>query len=161
VKLRAALLGRSESRFSLADLLSGSSYYGGYAGLTTTMDGQRAEVIPNDFVGYVHSAYRGNGIVYAAIAARARLLSEARFAWQALDNGRPGDLFSTAGLDVLNQPWPNGSAGELWTRMEQDASIAGNAFIELRDGRLWRLRPDWVQIVLAGESVDEIVEGGA
>jgi phage portal protein BeeE len=47
----------------------------------------------------------------------------------------------------LENPWPNGSTGELLVRMEQDASMAGNAYIRDAGPQLERLRPDWTTIV--------------
>jgi hypothetical protein len=75
------------------------------------------------------------------------VFSEARFQYQRLDQGRPTDLFGTAALARLEQPWPNGTTGELLARLEQDASLAGNSFWTVRNDTLKRMRPDWVTIV--------------
>lgn len=109
------------------------------------------EEIEHWFEGYVEGAYKRNGIVFACILARLLPFSEARFQFQHLIDGRPGDLFSGPSLSLLERPWPNGSTGELLARMEQDASMAGNFYAtpvgEGLNRRLRRLRPDWVKIV--------------
>lgn len=109
------------------------------------------EKIGEDFDSMVSDAYQANGVVFACILARLLPFSEARFQYQRITNGRPGDLFGDASLALLESPWPNGTTGELLARMEQDASLAGNFFATTYEanGRRWirRLRPDWVTIV--------------
>src|SRR3546814_18880675 len=64
--------------------------------------------------------------------------------------------------DLLEEPWPNGTTRELLARMEQDVSLAGNFYAVREAGRLRRLRPDWVSIVLsapAAEAVESDVAG--
>lgn len=101
------------------------------------------------FVHYVAQAYRANGIVFACMLTRLLVFSEARFAFRRLHDGRPGELFATDALRILERPWTNGTTGELLTRMIQDVDLAGNAYIVRRPGRkLKRLRPDWVEIVI-------------
>lgn len=112
-----------------------------------------------DFVGRVQWAYKANGVVFATILARLMLFAEARFQWQRLANGRPGELFGTGELELLERPWRNGTTGDLLARMEQDVSLAGNAFIaRIEDDagrRLRRLRPDWTSIVVSTRSPDD------
>ena len=109
------------------------------------------ERIEGDFGSYVERAYKSNGVVFACILARQMVFSEARFQYQRIVDGRPGDLFGTADLSLLERPWPGGTTGELLSRMEQDASLAGNCFltvVEDRNGRrIRRLRPDRVTII--------------
>lgn len=120
------------------------------------------ERVENSFAGYVQGAYKANGVVFATILSRMLLFTEARFQFQQMHGGKPGDLFGTTDLEVLERPWPNGTTRELLARMEQDASLAGN-FYAVREGkRLRRLRPDWVSIVLSAppdEAVEVDVEG--
>ncbi len=99
----------------------------------------------NDFADYVRRAYYANGIVFALVAARSSILSEVEFAWL---NRQTNKLFGTAALELVERPWPGGTTGDLVTRIEQDTSLAGNAYI-LRADRdlLQRLRPDWVKII--------------
>ncbi len=109
------------------------------------------EAFSNDFEGYVEGAYKANGVVFTCILIRQFILAEARFQYQRLEKGRPGDLFGDASLSLLENPWPNGTTGELIAHMEQDASLAGNFYGTVvgagSDRRIRRLRPDWVTIL--------------
>jgi phage portal protein BeeE len=132
---------------------------------TTSASGDKEKIEP-DFEGYIQGAYKANGIVFAAIAARQRVYSQARFAWREFRRGVPGDLFSTPELDLLHYPWPNGTTGELLSRMEVTASLAGNYYATVADdqGRIGRaamgsesrrivhMRPDWTTIVIDAPS---------
>lgn len=116
------------------------------------------EAIEENFVGYVSGAYKSSGVVFACILARLLVFSEARFMYQRLNQGRPGELFATADLRLLEYPWRGGTTGELLARMEQDVSLAGNSFTTIvgegSERRLRRLRPDWVTIVTGSKSGD-------
>lgn len=111
---------------------------------------------------YGAQGYPGNSVVFAAIDRRMSVFSEAAFKWRQLSDKK---LFGKAGygLEKLETPWPGGTSGDLWARMEQDASLAGNAFIRDCGRRLERLRPDWVTIVSRvveddfGEEVREVI----
>jgi phage portal protein BeeE len=116
---------------------------------TTYGDKTPTEPIPDNFAGYVSSCFRGNGIVAAVEDVRLNVFAEARFQWQALNSGTPGKLFGTPELALLEQPWPGGTTGDLLTRMILDADFAGNAYVARIGNELVRLRPDWVDIVLA------------
>jgi HK97 family phage portal protein len=120
--------------------------------LNTPTSGDKEEV-DSGFVSMVQTAYKRNGILFALNLARMSVFSQASFMFQQeLDNGRPGELFSTPELALLRKPWLNGTTGDLLARMIQDADLAGNAFIAKRDRagnkRLRRLRPDWVTILM-------------
>lgn len=116
------------------------------------------ETIDGDFESIVERAYKRGGIVFACVAARLFVFSEARFAWRKFDEGRPADLFGDSSLGILERPWQNGTTGELLARMEQDVSFAGNSFTTLVEdqhgARLRRLRPDWTTIVTGSPSDD-------
>lgn len=116
------------------------------------------EQIESSFPGYVEGAYKRNGIVFACILARLVVFSQARFQYQHMTDGRPGDLFGDDTLALLERPWPNGTTGELLARVEQDVSLAGNFFATARgtgaDRHIRRLRPDWVTIVTGSPSDD-------
>lgn len=123
-----------------------------------TLTGDR-EQIEQSFIGYVQSAYKHNGVVFACMTARMLIFSEARFQYQQMRNGRPGDRFGTPDLQILETPWPNATTGDLLNRMIQDADMAGNFFATRRPpakrgglSRLERLRPDWMTIVTASGS---------
>jgi len=103
------------------------------------------------FEGYVQGAYKTNGVVFACMLVRFLLFSEARFQFRQLRSGRPGDLFGTEALAILERPWPNGTTGDLLARAIQDADLAGNFYAVRQANTLKRLRPDWVTIVLGSE----------
>ncbi|GGK32100.1 hypothetical protein GCM10010124_26060 [Pilimelia terevasa] len=86
------------------------------------------EVIEHDLAGYIQGAYKDNGIVFGCILTRQLIFSEARFLWQQMAGGRPGDLFGAASLAPLERPWPGGTTGELLARMEVTASLAGSYY---------------------------------
>lgn len=129
----------------------------------TTLSGDR-ERLENSFEGYVQGAYKADGIVFACIAARQRVFSQARFQWREFRAGRPGDLFGSAELAILEDPWPGGTTGEMLARMEAVASLAGNYYATTADdeGRLGRtatgnrrivhMRPDWTDIIIDAPS---------
>lgn len=121
---------------------------GGYS--ETLKNGQ--EPIGRNFKGYVTGAYKQNGVVFACMLVRLLLFSEARFQYRQLRSGRPGDLFGSSDLRILEEPWPGGTTGDLLTRAIQDADLAGNFFCVRQATRLRRLRPDWVTIVLGSNT---------
>ncbi len=112
------------------------------------------ESVGNDFRTYAESGYQGNGVVFAVANQRLMLVSQAEFKWQDLASRR---LYGTPDLMLLEQPWPNGTAGDLLARMVQDVDLAGNAYVRRVGDRLERLRPDLVDIV-AAETEDGVTE---
>jgi hypothetical protein len=128
----------------------GLDFAGGFP-FYQTLAGDR-EVIDSNFEGYVNQIYRTNGIVFACMMVRLAIFTEARFQFRQLRNGRPGDLFGTSALSILEHPWPNGTTGDLLARAIQDADLAGNCFLVRRPGRIKRLRPDWMTIILGSEN---------
>jgi hypothetical protein len=120
------------------------------------------EGLEHDFDSYVQHAYCENGIIFACILARQLVFSEARFQYRRRIVGRPGDYFGNGRLGILEKPWNNGTTGDLLTRMESDASLAGNFYATTVDDlgnigksarggpgeRLARMRPDWITIVV-------------
>jgi HK97 family phage portal protein len=117
----------------------------GLVEMFTTWENQATEAAPTNFEGFAKQLYQGNPVVFAAVQARSMLYSEVRFAYRKLGDK---ELFRTHLLGVLDRPWPNGTTGELLKRMEQDASLAGNAYIyKAGPTRLQRLRPDRVDVL--------------
>lgn len=116
-----------------------------------TLVGDREEV-PNSFSAYVSGVYKSNGVVFACMLARLLLFSEMRFQFRRVTNGRPGDLFGTKDLSILETPWSGATTGDLLTRAIQDVDLAGNFYVHrTMQGQLRRLRPDWVSIVLGSQ----------
>lgn len=127
----------------------------------TLQDGslsQKQEEIGHSFAGYVHGAYKANGVVFACIQARMMLFSEARFQFRQIRSGRPGDLFGTQALLPLEQPEPGRTTGDLLAEALVDVDLAGNWFGCRVGQEVRRLRPDWVTIVM-GSRVDKDVTG--
>lgn len=147
----------AEQRMTLDGLAEQISYATNNYLLVTGVGGHgNTEAIEGSFVGAVTGAFKGNGPVFAAMLARSMLFSEARFAFQRLRGGRPGDLFSTEDLRLLETPWTNGTTGELLSRMIQDVDLAGNFFARRESAtRLRRWRPDWVDIVMSGDPAED------
>lgn len=115
--------------------------------LNTTLQGNREE-IEQTYEGLTWGAYRSNGIIFACVLARFMLFQEARFQFRQLRRGTPGDLFGTSALSLLEQPEPGMTTREMLSRAVLDADIGGNSFNVRRPGRIRRLRPDWVSIIL-------------
>jgi hypothetical protein len=129
-------------------------------GLNQTLSGD-TEKIGADFAGLVQGAYRANGVIFACELVRLSLFSEIRHQFRQVRNGRPGDLFGTKSLEILEHPeGPTSTTADLLTRAITDADFAGNAFNVRRSGpRIKRLRPDWVDLIIGSEA-DSAVEIG-
>ena len=153
MKFLDALRSDSVNRATILDQFFASSdiRYGGQnsaVGYTTTYGNSPAEPVPNNLVGYVEGGLYGNGIVFSLELKRIQVFSQARFQFQRLKNGRPGDLFGNPSLSILERPWPGGTTGDLLARMLQNVGVAGNSFETVIDDEVVRLRPDWVEIIL-------------
>lgn len=154
--LTSLLRGSPEKRYTVsqyAQWLEQAGPFGYIGGQSVHSD---TETIENSFLGYAAGAYKRNSIVFTAMLKRSALFSEARFQYQQMRGGRPGDLFGDASLSILERPWPNGTTGELLTRMIQDADLAGNAYLVREATRFRRLRPDWVTIVLTAAPAEAV-----
>ena len=119
----------------------------GAATLTTSYGTPNREAPPPQLAAFAQQANATSSIVFAAIAVRMALFAEARFQFQAKDDKH---LFGNTSLAKLEHPFgPDSTEGDLLSRMEQDASWEGNAYIWDPPGedRLVRLRPDWTTIV--------------
>lgn len=127
------------------------------------------ETIENDFEGYVRGAYKSNGIIFACVAARQGVFSQARFKWRDYDNGEPGKPYGNQDLRLLEKPWANGTTGDLLSLAEVDVSLAGNFWATTVDDRgrmgnaatgpgrrVARMRPDWVTQVIGSFSGDPL-----
>lgn len=149
--LDSILAGRSE-RFNEADASGASLVYQWFG----TPNQERIQPTWANAV----EAYASSGVVFGIILARMSLFSEAEFK---LQNKATKKLYGSPALEKLEKPWPGGNTGELLCRMEQDASLAGNAYIRDAGDRLERLRPDWVTIVSEivldgkGEEIREVI----
>lgn len=159
--LARRLTGRAEERdiypLAFQDWVNYFNYAGNtYAfpfGYTQTLAGNKEKPTPGDYTTFIDATYRANAVVFALMMVRMLHFTEARFQFQQIRNGRPGNYFGTPALQPLEQPWPNGTTRDLLARMIQDVDLAGNAYIVTQpSGRLARLRPDWVTILLGSRT---------
>jgi phage portal protein BeeE len=141
VKLLSRLQSQAklEERMSFDQYVALMSLYGHQTPQTSY--GTEREAIATDFLGNAQSIHKRNGPVFALIAFRMALFSQVRWSWQQMRSGRPGDLFSNPALDLLNDD------AELNKWMILDNDLAGNFYGLVRDGKVTRLRPDWVQVI--------------
>ena len=155
---------RASARSSFPLMTSFDDWLGifSYDGLAYNLTGRSTlmntrEEFGSDYSGFAQAAYKANGIVFACMAVRMLIFSEARFQFQELPHGR---LFGDPRLDLLERPWPNGTTRELLARMEMDNSLAGNGYYALgrgaKRGQVVRLRPDWVTIFLGSEDDPDV-----
>lgn len=93
-------------------------------------------------------AARTSGPVFSLVLARMQAFSQVRFQWTRMKGAQPGDLFGTKELAPLEQPMPGLGTVHILSRMEWDASAAGQAYVRRRGDNLFRLRPDWCYLVL-------------
>jgi hypothetical protein len=130
-----------------------------YQGSQYTIVGQSQEEIAPNYSGIAQLAYKTDPVVFACVTLRQLLLSEARFCFRERRNGRPGNLFTNAALAPLEQPWPGATTGDLISRMELDASLAGNWFGTNRYGGVRTLRPDWVTLIVGSNESSDVAIG--
>lgn len=156
----AAARGKDESRFAidqwLTDYLLPANQFGYNnntypLGLNTTMGVGRIKEISGTLPAY-SAALRSCPPAFAAEMVRALVLSQANFIFRNNRRSRtPGRTFGTGELGLLERPWPGATTGELLSRMEWHAGLAGNAYVARQPGRLRVLRPDWVVILFGSD----------
>lgn len=150
---------RSSYPYSMDDYLSWLTTAGATFPLYGTSRGTLAQ--PNEeppdgsYESLVTQAYRANGVVFAVEMSRLMLFTEARFMFQRLRAGEPGELFLDApfpqsALRVLETPWEGGTTGDLLGRMIVDADFGGTGIVVRRGDELDTLSPDKTIIVGAG-----------
>jgi phage portal protein BeeE len=160
--VRALREGSTEQRSSwpilpFDDWVSSFGFDNLFATFTRGTQFGNQEIPDHSFAGLVRSMYKSNGIVFACELVRLMHFSEARFQFQRMRNGRPQDMFGNADLNILEQPWRNGTTSDLLTRMLVHADFGGNAYIWRKSPtELKLLRPDWMGIVIGSNSDDEI-----
>jgi len=127
----------------------------GFGMLRTTMQPNREADFGGAFEELVRGAYGANGIVYACIAARVFLFSQARFQWQQMRNGQAGPTFGTPELAVLDRPEPGRITADLLSEAVLDADLAGHYFgLRQAKDRMVRLRPDWTTMIVGSPGSD-------
>lgn len=143
---------RDNKPLSMAEYASWFGFNGvGYPYVNTvqTLLGSKQEEIPPTLRGYVELIFKANPIVFGCMMARLSLFSEARFTFREKHGeGRPSKAYGTKGLASLEEPWPGASTGDLLKRMILDVDLTGNFYAAKRGNRIFRLRPDWVTVLL-------------
>jgi phage portal protein BeeE len=142
----------TEQRYSFSDWVNEYFSFGGSQyplGLSTTYGIDKTDPVADTFMGFVNSGLKGNSVVASVERVRLAIFTEARFQFQRLRRGKLGDLFGTEALRILEQPWVGGTTGDLLGRMLLDADLAGNSYTVVVGDELVRLRPDWVELILA------------
>lgn len=124
-----------------------------------TFNGQRQQAYSLTTYGPGAGAYEGNSVVFACEAKRIKVFSEVRFQFQQMVKGRPGDLFGTQDLGILEVPWPGATTRDLLAVSELDVMKAGNSYWtrSLDDYLVW-LDPANVRVLT--EAYLDPVSGG-
>jgi phage portal protein BeeE len=149
------LLTRLRRRRSLADPLGLPDSFG-YFGMSRPVNGLEKPA-PAEFLAITQGILKRNGAIAALLFIRQAVFSEARLCFRQLHDAGPGELSAGGDLSILERPWPGAAMQDLMSRMIQDADLAGTSFFARRpDGRLKRLRPDWVTIVTGSEEEPDL-----
>ena len=125
-------------------------------GLRGTLAGNRAMEVVNTLPSHAR-VIQQSPPAWGAQMVRAATLSQVRFTFRnpPWHPRTPRRQFSNSALRLLEQPWPNGSTGELVARMEWHEGLGGMAIVARRPDRLQVLRPDWCGI-LWGSQTEEL-----
>ena len=173
INARAARRGRDESRYSIDTWISdylipsagqftygGQTYPFGYGqGLNQTLAGNRVVEIANSIPGY-RMALQQCPPAFAAQMVRSLVLSQARFTFRSrMTAAQPRRTFGNRDLSLLERPWANGTTGDLLSRMEWHAGLAGNSYVYRQPGRLRLLRPDWTAILYGSDTEPDWASG--
>ena len=140
-----------EERYSALDYFQQAAfaYNGSMYGMS--MNGSRPDVPDQTFQGYIDGIHRRNGVVAAAVEARALAVSQMRFRWRNPD----GDLFGNRALRSLEKPGGVDTRAAFLHRLETDVAYSGTAYVAMVDGQVRRLRPDKCSVVLGSNSAPE------
>lgn len=114
----------------------------------TTMSTDKTEAIGNNYQGYVSGGLFGNGVIFGLESTRLRVFSQARIMFQKMNKGRPGDLWSSIDLGLIESPWPGGTTSDLLALALLHADFGGSAYGTVIDDEIVMMRPDWIEIVL-------------
>jgi hypothetical protein len=173
VSARAGRRGRDEQRYSIDTWISdylipsagtftyGNTSYPFGTGLPGSLAGNRAAEIANSLPGY-RAALQACPPAFAAQMVRALVLSQARFTFRnpPWHRATPRRTFGNPDLALLERPWGGSSTtGDLVSRMEWHAGLAGNAYVYRQPSRLRLLRPDWTAIIHGSQMEPEWPSG--
>lgn len=147
--------------------------FGGPFGTNPALQGDE-ELPSRDFIGMA-GIYGRSSVVFAAFQTRWKIFSQMRYQYQQLFGGRPGALFGTPDLAILEHPEPGETTIDLNFRAIQYADLAGDWFgvrrpassVALREtagmpfakvDRIKALRPDWTVVVLGSRRNSDSME---
>lgn len=159
------LRSEGEKRYGIEDfaqwvkMADASFPIGGMQTLSPFGAGDQRQIFPEATIAEFQNIYRTNGIVFACSMVRQRIFSEVNFRFAAIQGGRIGKLFGTSDLSLLENPWPNGTTGELASLMIHDVDTAGNFYAVRNGDRLYWRNPRKMSIILNGDPLqDEYVD---
>jgi hypothetical protein len=131
-----------------------AGYYQPYETMpTASMKGSPVEASTANFSAAVQTIGSRSSTVASAVTQRGLLVSQIVPKFRSLrsDDQR---LFGTQALTPLERPGADLTRPSLLSRIEPDVAYHGNAYIRrLRDGRLRRLRPDWVTLLIGSNEL--------
>ncbi len=110
--------------------------------------GSNPDEIASNFTSHIHQIHQRHGVVAAAVATRALLMSQVRFRHR---DEMDMSLSTDASLRLLNRPGSR-TRSSMNALLEIDASYAGTGIVVRRGGKLFRLNPDETRFVLASNS---------
>lgn len=127
-------------------------------GSTLSFGGNAYQAYKLDSGGAPAGLMTSNPAVFAIAAIRVLLFSEARFQWQQMRSGRPGDLYGNPDLALLEEPWAGHTTRDLLSQAEIDVASAGNSYWVKNGAFLQRLDPAHVKLLTAA-AVDQTMSG--
>lgn len=128
-----------------------------YPAFTQTLGGGKQQQLVPSYSGLARGVYMRNGIVFSCIIAHMQLFSEIAFKYRPKRSYAPGDLYGNGTLSILEQPEPRTTTRQMLMQMSIDSQLAGNWYARREPGRLRRMNPEWVTIVLGSENPDGVV----
>lgn len=138
---------------------SGMEQFGSYFAVGSAGGVAAHESPPSGFAELAAGPLASNPVVFSCELKRMQVFAEARFVWRGMNKGRPGTLFGSTELGILETPWPRGATVDLLAYMILYADIGGTAFVyrdsskvDTPQDRLRVLRPDYVTIVMGTAS---------
>ena len=138
---------RNLSRDGLHEIMNFAGHQYPLTGLNTLYGRGEYEEIGTGLPSYTRAVMQSPP-AFGAQLVRSLVLSQARFQFQryAKSNER---YYTSPALNLVDNPCPKGTTGELISKMEWHEGLAGNAFVYRNDARrrLYVPRPDWVTIV--------------
>lgn len=135
---------------SWAELLSQFSFNG----VQYAVPNQPQEQIAGNYASLAAQAYMSDSVVFACMATRLTLFTEARIRFRQVRTSGPGNIFGTPDLAPLETPWPGAHTGDLLAKAITYADLGGNFFAVRRGPYIRPLRPDWVTLILGSQESD-------